>query len=160
MINRAEPQGDEAQQTGASPSPDEAESRDTDGVEVQLQAWLALGAQALTVVDRLSTVLRLELGLALADAKRLLLVLLAMIPLALFAWLGLCVMLAWLAYAASASVGLGLATFLALQIGTLLLLLRAARRFQRSLGLPATRRQWQALMRAAPAAHEGQGSRT
>lgn len=159
MIDRADPQVDEAQRSGTATSAGDAGSGpgEAGGAEARLQALFALGAEALAVVEQLSTLLRLELRLALADAKRLLIVMLAMIPLVLFAWLGLCVLLAWLAYAASTSVALGLAAFLSLQVGTLLILLWAARRFQRSLGLPATRRQWRALMQTLPAARDGQG---
>lgn len=165
MADQADLSGDPAQQSDAGASSGEAQSGHegaagprTDGTEAQLQAWLALGRQAMAVFEQLSTVLRLELGLALADARRLLLVLLAMVPLVLFAWFGLCVLLAWLAYAATASVALGLAVFPGLQLVSLLLLWRAARKFQKSLGLPASRRQWQALMQSAPvSAHTDQG---
>lgn len=131
----------------------------SDGAAAELQAWLALGTQALAVLEQLATLLRLELGLAVADAKRLLMVVLAMIPLVLLAWLGFCTLLSWLAVVASHSVTLGLSTFLLLQLGSLYLLARAARRFQSSLGFPASRRQWRALIhgQAATSGESGQG---
>ncbi len=129
------------------------------GATAEVQAWLALGSQAVGVLEQLATVLRLELGLAVADAKRLLVVLLAMIPLLLLAWVGFCALLSWLAVVASESVTVGLTTFLGLQLAPLYLLARAARRFQSSLGLPASRRQWQALMgsQTASSGESGQG---
>ncbi|TCO77566.1 hypothetical protein [Chromatocurvus halotolerans] len=143
--------------------PEDADPHDSgaqnDRAAAELQAWFALGSQAVAVMEQLATVLRLELGLAVADAKRLLMVVLAMIPLILLAWLGFCALLAWLAVVASESVTLGLTTFLLLQLGSLFLLARAARRFQSSLGFPASRRQWRALMhsQAANSGETGQG---
>ena len=132
---------------GASPAPDAA----VHGVEDKLADWLSLGQRALVVSERLVTLLRLELSVAFADSKRLVIVLLCMVPLALFAWFGLGVLLAWVAFVASGSVGAGIAAFFALQLVCLYLLLRAAQRLQTSLGLPASRRQWQALMRMSKA---------
>ncbi|PLW81996.1 hypothetical protein CWI75_12975 [Kineobactrum sediminis] len=103
-----------------------------------LQQTLATGRQ-------LSELLQLELKLAVGDGLRLLGVLLAMVSLVILAWLGLSVLLAWLAFLGSGSVALGLAGFLVVQLLALLLLWRAARVFQRSLGLPATRRQLKAM---------------
>lgn len=143
--------------------PEDADPHDADAqndsAAAELQAWLALGSHALAVLEQLATVLRLELGLAVADTKRLLMVVLAMIPLVLLAWLGFCALLSWLAVVACDSVALGLATFLVLQLGSLFLLARAARRFQGSLGFPASRRQWQALIhsQAASSGESGQG---
>lgn len=141
--------------------PEDADPQDTgapkDGAAAEIQAWLALGSQALAVMEQLATVLRLELGLAVTDTKRLLMVVLAMIPLAFLAWLGFCALLSWLAVAASESVTLGLTTFLVLQLGSLYLLARAARRFQSSLGFPASRRQWRALIHSQAATGDESG---
>ncbi|MFN2288704.1 MAG: hypothetical protein ABR578_10280 [Chromatocurvus sp.] len=161
MVDRADPSQDDPLHSRATAGSEEPGSgpSDTGDPQAQLKAWLALGTQALAVVEQFASLLRLELGLAVADAGRLVMVVLAIIPLVFFAWLGLGLLLAWLVYAASTSVTLALVAFLLLQAGTLVLLLSAARRFQRSLGLPATRRQWQALMRAPSAASGERGDR-
>lgn len=159
MVDRADPLQDEGQHSRATTGSGEPGSGPSDNgdPQAQLKAWLELGTQALAVVEQFASVLRLELGLAVADAGRLVMVVLAVIPLVLFTWLGLGLLLAWLVYAGTASVTLALVTFFFLQAGTLVLLLSAARRFQRSLGLPATRRQWQALMQTPAAARGEQG---
>ncbi|MFN2327548.1 MAG: hypothetical protein ABR612_01390 [Chromatocurvus sp.] len=152
MPENADPHSTGSQRSGAAGSNSDSGSGASAGAKSEsaggdLQAWLALGGQAFAVIEQLATVLRLELGLAVADTKRLLIVVLAMIPLVLLAWLGFCALLAWLAVVASHSVTLGLATFLLLQLGSLYLLARAARRFQSSLGLPVSRRHLRALMK-------------
>lgn len=114
--------------------------------EAQLQAWFTLLQLAQTTGRQLSTLLQLELKLALADGQRLLGALLAMVPLVILAWIGLSVLLAWLVFLGSSSVSLGLAGFVLLQLLALVLLWRAVRVFKRSLGLPATRRQLRAII--------------
>ncbi len=113
--------------------------------EAQVQAWASLLQQCLATGRQLSTLLRLELRLALADGQRLFWVGLAMVPVIVLAWLGISALLAWLVFLASGSVSLSLAGFVLVQLTALLLLWRAARNFQHSLGLPATRRQLRAL---------------
>ncbi|MFO7550053.1 MAG: hypothetical protein R6W80_01505 [Haliea sp.] len=114
--------------------------------EAQLQAWFTLLQLAQATGRQLSTLLQLELKLALADGQRLLGALLAMVPLVILAWVGLSVLLAWLVFLGSGSVSLGLAGFVLLQLLALVLLWRAVRVFKRSLGLPATRRQLRAII--------------
>jgi hypothetical protein len=110
-----------------------------------LTAWLSLGAEAGTVFQQFLALLRLEARLAVGDAGRLLAVFALMLPLALLSWVGLSMLLAWLVFSGSGSVALGITGFLAVQVVAMLLLALAARRFQRSLSFPATRRQWEAL---------------
>ena len=126
----------------------QATEPDLDQPEAQLQAWVSLLQLAQATGRQLSTLLQLELKLALADGQRLLGVLLAMVPLVILAWIGLSVLLAWLVFSGSGSVSLGLAGFVLIQLLALVLLWRAARVFKRSLGLPATRRQLRAIMGA------------
>lgn len=113
-----------------------------------MQAWFALLQLAQATGRQLTTLLQLELKLALADGQRLLGALLAMVPLVILAWLGLSILLAWLVFMGSGSVGLGLAGFVLVQLLALMLLWRAARAYRRSLGLPATRRQLRAILGA------------
>lgn len=143
-------QGSQPGQFGTGPESEPA------ATEAQLQAWAALFQQTLAAGRQLSELLQLELKLAVGDGLRLLGVVLVMLPLVILAWLGLSVLLAWLAFLGSGSVGLGLAGFLVVQLLALLLLWRAARVFQRSLGLPATRRQ----LRALTGADDSDGTKT
>lgn len=116
------------------------------GLEAEFRNWQTLLQQALEAGNQFSRLLVLELQLAVGDAGRLALVVLAVVPLLIFTWLGLSVLLAWWAFAALESVALGLVAFTALQVAALLLLWLAARRYARSLALPATRRQLRAIM--------------
>jgi hypothetical protein len=120
-------------------------AEETQGTADEVAAWLSLGAGAGTVLQQFLLLLRLEARLAVGDAGRLVAVLALMLPLALLAWVGLSVLLAWLVFSGSGSVALGITGFLAVQVVAMLLLALAARRFQRSLSFPATRRQWEAL---------------
>ncbi|MDO8862276.1 hypothetical protein Q6D67_11230 [Haliea sp. E1-2-M8] len=139
-------QAEEAAQQGSQADRLRSESEpETAPTEAQLQAWATLLQQALATGRQLSKLLQLELKLAVADGLRLLFVRLAMVPVAVLAWLGLSVLLAWLVFLASGSVSLSLAGFVLVQLIALLLLWRAARVFQSSLGLPATRRQLRAM---------------
>jgi len=115
-------------------------------MQALLRAWLALGQQALATGSQLSTLLRLEFKLAIADGGRLLLVGIAVVLVIMLGWAGLSVLFAWLAFALSASIPLAIATFLLLQGLALLLLGLAARVLVRSLRLPASRHQLQMLL--------------
>jgi hypothetical protein len=131
------------------PQPDavpEDEAGQPSAQQREWQAWVALLQQVIATGGKLSTVLSLELRLALADGRRLVMVTLAMIPLLLLMWLGLSVLVGWLVFVQSQSVALGIVGFVLMQLLTQLLLLRAARVYRRSLGLPASRRQLQAMM--------------
>lgn len=106
------------------------------------QTWLEQAALAGGALVRLAG---LELRLAAGDAGRLLVLGLAMLPLVLLAWIGLSVLLAWLAFIWLGSAALAIATFIAVQLVTLAIMAALARKFARSLSLPATRRQLNAL---------------
>tara|TARA_R110002110_G_scaffold110071_4_gene274492 strand:- start:117889 stop:118392 length:504 start_codon:yes stop_codon:yes gene_type:complete len=149
-----EPHSAQAGQAGAA-EPEQASEPDRDqresepapaAAEAQLQAWVSLLQLAQATGRQLSTLLQLELKLALADGQRLLGAILAMVPLVILAWTGLSVLLAWLVFLGSGSVSLGLAGFVLIQLLALVLLWRAVRVFKRSLGLPATRRQLRAII--------------
>ncbi|QIB66641.1 hypothetical protein [Kineobactrum salinum] len=123
-----------------------SESGQTTEQQQEWQAWVALLQQLMATGSQFASVLGLEVKLALADSGRLVIVLLAMLPLLLFAWLGLSVLAGWLVYVLSQSVALGLLGFVLVQVLALLVLRRAATVFKRSLGLPASRRQLRAIM--------------
>lgn len=123
----------------------ETAGSDFASVQREAEAWLAMGQQALGVGGKFSRLLQVELQLAAADGARLVLLGLLMVPLALLAWVGLSVLLAWLVYDATAHVALGLVGFLGLQLLAMLGLLLLARRYRESLRFPASRRQWRAM---------------
>ncbi len=112
----------------------------------ELQAWLDWGRGLALMGDAFSRLLRAELRLALVDARRLALVTALVVPVAVFAWLGLSVLIAWLGYLASDMVVLGIATFLLVQCVALLAMRWLTRRYVRSLGLPHTRAHLRAVM--------------
>jgi uncharacterized membrane protein YqjE len=82
-----------------------------------------------------------EISLAKEDLGRLIISSLLMIPLAVLTWIAFTLLAAWQVYALSASVGLGLLTFAAIQLFAVLLLLNRIKVYRRSLTLPATRTQ-------------------
>lgn len=87
----------------------------------------------------------LELRLAAGDSGRLLALGLAMIPLALLAWIGLSVLLAWLVFAWLGSVALAIVTFIVVQGITIAIMLAYCKKFAKSLSFPATSRHWKTL---------------
>src|SRR5690554_8089431 len=87
----------------------------------------------------------MELRLAAGDSGRMLLLALAMIPVAILAWTGLSVLLAWLVFTWLGSVAWGLAGFIALQLLMLGIVAAYCRKLSASLRFPATRRQLDAL---------------
>lgn len=133
--------------------PGGAESHDSRPVDIEdpvnineLKAWLDLLQQAAAAGSALSKLAMLELRLALADGRRLILLTLLILPLLVLAWMGLSVLLGWLAYQYSQSVTLGLGMFLAVQLITLATLLAVCRRYRKSLSLPVTRRHLQSYL--------------
>lgn len=97
----------------------------------------------------------LELRLAAGDTGRLLALGVAMIPLALLAWIGLSVLLAWLVFAWLGSEALAIVTFIVVQVITIAVMLAYCKKFAKSLSFPATSRHWNALKEQA---HGTQGT--
>lgn len=87
----------------------------------------------------------LELRLAAGDSGRLLVLGLAMVPLALLAWIGLSILLAWLVYAWLTSTALAIATFILVQLVAMGVMAAYCRKFAKSLKFPATSRQLRSL---------------
>ena len=112
-----------------------------------LQLWLDWARSLSGLLGSLSRLLNAEVNLAVADLRRLLVVALLMLPLACFAWLGLSGFVAWGLYAISGWLGLALGGFFLLQCVVLLVLRRMARSYRKSLSLPHTREQLQAILR-------------
>ncbi len=91
----------------------------------------------------------LELRLAAGDSGRLLALGLAMVPLALLAWIGISVLLGWLVFAWLGSQALGIVTFVVVQLVAIGIMLAYCKKFSKSLSFPATSRQLKALKEQA-----------
>jgi len=102
----------------------------------QLGAWFR---QTLVAGTELANLFRLELQLTLGDARRLVLVCLAIVPMLLLSWISLGVLASWLIYDYSGSVALGLGTFTLLQLLVLVYFISQALRFKRQLGFRRTK---------------------
>lgn len=87
----------------------------------------------------------LELRLAAGDSVRLLALGLAIVPLALLAWIGLSVLAAWLVFAALGSETLAIVTFIFVQLGAMGVMAAYCKKFAKSLSFPATSRHLKAL---------------
>ena len=118
-------------------------------VQDTVQEWVALGKQAGAAASTLGKLLGAELKLAGADTGRLIAVGLILLCVASMAWFGLSVLIAWLAYGQLDSVTLALLVFIVVQVVAILILVKAAMVFKRSLGLPATKRNVRAIVDSA-----------
>ena len=87
----------------------------------------------------------LELRLAAGDSVRLVVLGVAMVPLALLAWIGLSVLAAWLVLVWLGSETLAIVTFIAVQLLAIGVMAFYCRKFAKSLSFPATNRQIKAL---------------
>ncbi|WP_185267728.1 hypothetical protein [Halopseudomonas xiamenensis] len=87
----------------------------------------------------------LELRLAAGDSGRLVVLGLVMLPIALLAWIGLSVLLAWLVFAWLGSQALAIGTFIVVQVVALGIMAAYCKKFAKSLSFPATNRQLKAL---------------
>ncbi|MFA5677296.1 MAG: hypothetical protein WC953_02655 [Pseudomonas sp.] len=104
--------------------------------------WLEHAALAGADLVRLAG---LELRLAAGDSGRLLALGLAMVPLALLAWIGLSVLLGWLVFIWLGSEALAIVTFIVVQLVAMGVIAAYCRTFAKSLSFPATSRQLKAL---------------
>ena len=112
----------------------------------ELEALITWGQGLAAMLAALSRLAGAELRLALGDLKRLLAIGVLVIPVSVFAWLGLSVLIGWWCYVGSGSVSLGLAGFIAMQVLVILVARMMLRRFTASIALSHTRAQWHALM--------------
>lgn len=123
------------QKSGPQPEPSE------------LGALVTWGQSLAAMLGALSRLAGAELQLALGDLKRLLAVGVLVIPVSVFAWLGVSVLIGWWCYVLSGSVSLGLLGFIGAQGLIMALAVVMLRRFSASIRLPHTRAQMQAIMR-------------
>ena len=103
-----------------------------------LQQLTAMFKHSMAAGGELANLFKLELQLTLGDARRLLLVSIALLPVLLLSWVSLGVLAAWLVYDASASVTWGLVTFTLLQLLLAGALSFMATRYRRQLGFRRT----------------------
>jgi uncharacterized membrane protein YqjE len=119
-------------------SDSDAVSRST-SVEDELGAWLAWIRQLGALGSALSVLATAEIRLAGADLRRLILLSLLVLPIIIFTWLGLSVLLSWLAYSQSGLPSAGFFTFFAIQVAAALYIWFLFKKYRRSLSLPMTR---------------------
>ncbi len=125
-------------------------------VQDELNDWIEWGKHAAETGKDFAALGWAELRLAMSDAKRIAILGIAMIPLALLAWIGLSVLLGWLAFVPSDSVALGLTVFLAVQVIPIMVMLMMIKGYSKSLSLPATKRHIQAFKEAFRDGAKGQ----
>lgn len=127
-----------------SPSPQEVGS----GRRDEVTAWLEYAQQVLSVGITSVQLLHAEMLLAISSAKRLFLITLLMLPVALLAWIGLTLLLAWICHQVTAlyfqqpqlALGVAILVFLLQQLMAVFLLYRITIQYRRNLSLPVTRR--------------------
>jgi len=90
--------------------------------------------------------IRLELVLTLQSLPRILALALALLPLAGLTWISLSLLLAWLAYAASGVVAVGLLTLFVLQLALLTLCYSRLKTLRAQSAFPETRQQWRLFL--------------
>lgn len=112
----------------------------------ELETLISWGQGMVAMLGALSRLAGAELQLALGDLKRLLAIGVLVIPVSVFAWLGVSALIGWWCYVASGSVSVGLLGFIASQGLVMAAAMIMLRRFSASIRLPHTRAQWRALM--------------
>lgn len=118
----------------------------------ELQAWLDWFKHAASAGGDLAQLAKLELSLALGDTKRIVLLALVAVPLVVLAWLGLSVLVAWLAFLPFQSVAAAIGVFIAVQIIPLAIIVLLIKRYSKSWAFAATREHLQAFKEGAESA--------
>lgn len=130
-------------------TPDSADLHDTAEPSEQLdelQLWAGWLQQSAAIGADLLQLLRLELRLAIADSKRLLVLALLLIPMLILTWIGFTALLAWLVYLLNTSITQGLLAFFLSQALALIGMVLSWNYYKRSLSLPLTRQQLRHLV--------------
>lgn len=129
------------------PSPQEqapqeqAPEEHTPEEQAQAKQQAALGTLSRSYFSGLLELLKLESKQALAAIPALLLLGLLMLPLALLAWIGASVLVAYLAYSAHPSMALAITVFLLIQLLAIYLLKRRLETYVQRLKLPHSREE-------------------
>ncbi|GAB3094097.1 hypothetical protein G8770_02050 [Aestuariicella hydrocarbonica] len=111
-----------------------------------LDIWSDWLSQAVTAGSDIAELFRLEVQLALGDARRMLLLALLALPMMMLLWLGFAALMTWLVIDYSGSVTCGLLAFVLLHGAALVSIRLLWQRYKRSLKLPLTRQHLQAFM--------------
>lgn len=114
--------------------------------ESEFSIWSTWLKQATEAGTDFAELFALEMRLAVGDAGRMLVLMVVAIPLLLFSWLGLSVLIAWVVGEYQTSVLWGLATFLGIQLATLGTIFCLWQRYKRSLTLPLSRQYLKEFM--------------
>lgn len=108
--------------------------------QAEIDAWLRWLNDLREAGAALLRLLAAEVQLASGDLGRFVVLCLLILPLALFAWLGLAVFLSWGAFAITGSPGAAFAGFFVLHAGILLIIFRQLKQYRARMSLPATRK--------------------
>jgi len=100
-----------------------------------LVIWLNDLGHAAAALLRLAAA---ELQLAGSDLRRIVVLCVLALPLAVFAWIGLVVWLSWVVYSLSGSAGAGLAAFPLIHVLVLWFMQRQLAKYRESLRMPRT----------------------
>jgi hypothetical protein len=114
----------------------------------EVQLWVGWLQQAAATGSDVFQLLRLELRLAIADSKRLLVLLLLIIPMLMLTWLSFSALLAWLIYLLNTSITEGLVALFITQVLGLVSIFLACKHYNKSLSLPLTRQHVRRLVGA------------
>ncbi len=139
-MNRESP---EPGPTGENPAPGKSGGQ---SLWSELERAHTLATQVSDWGGAMLGLIRLELVLALQSLPRILALALALLPLAGLTWISLSLLLAWLAYAASGVVAVGLLTLFVLQLGLLILCYSRLKALRAQSTFPETRQQWRLFL--------------
>lgn len=134
-------------------NPDSANPNDKAEQLDELQLWADWLQQSAVIGANIFQLLLLELRLAIADSKRLLVLALLFIPMLILTWIGFTALLAWLVYLLNTSITQSLLAFFISQMLGLLGIYMSWTYYKKSLSLPLTRQHIQNIV-------GGQGSDT
>jgi len=112
----------------------------------ELQMWVSWLQQSTAIGTDILQLLLLELRLALADSRRLLIVALLFIPMLMLTWISFTLFLAWLVYLLNASITQSLFAFFISQALGLIGIALSWKYYKKSFSLPLTRQHIQKIM--------------
>lgn len=113
----------------------------------ELQMWSIWLQQSAAIGTGILHLLQLELRLAIADSKRLVIVALLFIPMLIMTWISFTVLLSWLVYQLNSSITQGLCAFFISQTLALIALCLGWHCYKKSLSLPLSREHIKQLVR-------------
>ena len=121
------------------------DERSSPDAQEEMKGWLEWAQHAAVTGKDFAALAWMEIRLAMSDTGRMVVLGLVMIPLAMLAWIGLSVLIAWAVYVPTESVALGLVGFMAVQVIPMAIMGLMIKKYSKSLALPATKRHIQAF---------------